>query len=317
MHGSLKTVESRPTLRIERRLDHSVERVWRAISEPAELARWFLAPVQWRPELGEVFEGEGGRGEITELAPPRRIAWVWGDELFRFELSPEGDGCLLVFTHVFDDRALGAQHAAGWEIYLNRLDAHLAGGFLSEEAAHAVFPSLHERYAERFALDPAVGRRTFAKMQASRLTLEEGPTLRLQRRYDHPLERVWRAITDPEELRHWFPPGEELALAECDPPHMLAGVWYGDRLRFELRSEGDGCVLTFTHQFADRAKAARDAAGWESCFLRFDALLAGKPLSEAVSLETWPQIHERYAEKFGVDPGLGRKAFAQHQSGAH
>jgi uncharacterized protein YndB with AHSA1/START domain len=314
MYGNLEAVEDHWVLRIERRLDHPIERVWSAITEPAELARWFPTPVRWKPELGEVFADEGGRGEIVELAPPRSIAWVWGEESFRFELTSQGDGCLLAFTHAFRDRALAAQHAAGWEIYLNRLDAHLSNGFLSEEEAHREFPRLHERYAERFAVDPGVGRRTFARMRAPQLTLEHGPTLRLERRYEHSVERVWRAITDPEEVRHWFPPGEELEVTESDPPHLLAGSWYGDTLRFELRRDGEGCVLVFSHEFADPAKAARDAAGWESCFVRFDALLAGEPQSESESLERWPEVHERYAERFGVDPELGRRAFAQQQS---
>jgi uncharacterized protein YndB with AHSA1/START domain len=151
-------------------------------------------------------------------------------------------------------------------------------------------------------------------MRRPRLTLEEGPALRLERRYERSVERVWRALTDPEELRHWFPPGEELQVTRSDPPYLLTGSWYGDTLRFELLPDGEGCVLVFSHEFADRAKAARDAAGWESCFVRFDALLAGEPQGESESLERWPEIHERYAERFGVDPELGRKAFAQHQA---
>jgi hypothetical protein len=71
-------------------------------------------------------------------------------------------------------------------------------------------------------------------------------------------------------------------------------------------------VLVFTHAFAEREKAARDAAGWDSCFARFDALLAGEPLSETDSLKSWPEKHERYAQSFGVDPQLGRDTFAQH-----
>jgi hypothetical protein len=43
-----------------------------------------------------------------------------------------------------------------------------------------------------------------------------------------------------------------------------------------------------------------------------DALLAGEPMSEADSLDAWPETHERYAEQFGVDPELGRKAFAEY-----
>jgi uncharacterized protein YndB with AHSA1/START domain len=152
MNASLETVEGRPALRFERRLEYPVERVWRAVSEPAELERWFVDSVEWKPEAGETFEAGGQSGEITELDPPHLIAWTFGGDGFRFELSPDGDGCLLVFTHVFDDRRLGAQHAAGWEAYLKRLDVHLAGGFLSEEDAHEGVPEMQRRYAESFGL---------------------------------------------------------------------------------------------------------------------------------------------------------------------
>ena len=146
----------------------------------------------------------------------------------------------------------------------------------------------------------------------SDVTLEDGPTLRFERRYPHSVDRVWRAITDPDELRHWFPPGEELEVRESDPPRVLAGTWFGEQLRFELTADGDGCVLVFTHAFSGRERAARDAAGWDRCFARFEALLDGSPMSEADSLAAWPEVHERYAERFGVDPELGRKAFADH-----
>jgi uncharacterized protein YndB with AHSA1/START domain len=309
MNGTLETVDNRPALRFERRLDHSVGRVWRAISEPDELARWFLTRPGWKPEAGEVFEAAGQSGEVTEVDPPRALEWTWGGEEFRFELEPDGDGCLLAFTHVFDDRSLGAQHAAGWEAYLSRLDAHLAGGFISEMEAHEPVPELHERYAERFGLDPEVGRRAIAA-HTQPLTLEEGPALRLERRYGYPIERVWRAITEPEELRHWFP--GTLDVTESEPPQLLVGTWYDDALQFELTPDGDGCVLVFTHHFDEGAKAARDAAGWDACFERFGALLAGEPMDETESLRAWPIKHERYAERFGVDPELGRRAFAEH-----
>jgi hypothetical protein len=118
----------------------------------------------WDLEPGERFSSEGGteaKGRILELDPPHLLAYDWDGEQFRFELRPDGDGCVLVFTHVFDDHALGAQHATGWEIYLTRLDVHLGGGFLPEEEAHEAAAELHERYAERFGLDPKVGRKLF------------------------------------------------------------------------------------------------------------------------------------------------------------
>lgn len=47
---------------------------------------------------------------------------------------------------------------------------------------------------------------------------------------------------------------------------------------------------------------------------RLDVLLAGEPTSYDDSLEAWPEVHERYAEEFGVDPELGRKAIAEHRT---
>lgn len=311
--GTLETIGGRPALRFERRLPHSPQRVWRAVTEPDELERWFVAPVAWTPALGETFEGEGQRGRITELEPPHVIRWEWGAERYAFELRPAGNGCVLVFTHVFD-AALGAaaQHAAGWETYLARLDVHLGGGHLSEQRAHDAIGERHERYAARFGADPAPGRRMIARIAARGLTLEDGPTLRLERRYEQSVERVWRAISDPDELRHWFASGEPLEVCESEPPLLLAGTWFGDALRFELRPDGDGCLLYFTHEFADRDTSARTAAGWDRCFARLDALFAAAPMSEAASLADWLEVHERYAAAFDVEPQLGLDAYAAH-----
>jgi uncharacterized protein YndB with AHSA1/START domain len=152
MSATQLTVDGRPALRLERRLDHSIERVWRAVTEPAELRQWFVAEAPWKPEAGEEFEAAGQTGRIIELEPPRLIAWTWGVERYSFELTPDGDACVLVFSHVFDpELGPGWQHAAGWETYFNRLDAHLAGGFLSEEAAHEGIDQLLDRYRALFA----------------------------------------------------------------------------------------------------------------------------------------------------------------------
>jgi hypothetical protein len=51
-------------------------------------------------------------------------------------------------------------------VHFDRLTAFLAGGTVSEDDAMRAFPELHERYAERFGLDPEVSRRTFAAMRA-------------------------------------------------------------------------------------------------------------------------------------------------------
>jgi len=165
--GTLETVDGRPALRFERALAHPVERVWRAVSVPAELERWFPAAADWTPAVGETFEAAGMTGEVTEVDPPRRLAWTFNGELYSFDLTPDGEGCRLVFIHVVNDRGLAAQTAAGWDTYLSRLEPHLAGGYLSEEAAHEPWEAVHERYAERFGIDPTPGRRFAEELRAA------------------------------------------------------------------------------------------------------------------------------------------------------
>jgi uncharacterized protein YndB with AHSA1/START domain len=166
MDGTLETIDGRPALRFERRLAHSVERVWRAVSEPAELERWFPAAAEWTPAAGETFEAGGTTGEVTDVDAPHRLAWTFAGERYSFELAAHGSGCLLVFTHVFDDVTRAAQTATGWEAYFSRLEPHLAGGFLSEAEAHEPWEEVHERYAERFGVDPTPGRRFIAAQRA-------------------------------------------------------------------------------------------------------------------------------------------------------
>jgi uncharacterized protein YndB with AHSA1/START domain len=144
--GTLETIDGRPALRFDRTLAHSVERVWRAITEPTELERWFPAAADWTPATGETFEAYGATGEVTEVDAPHRLAWTFGGERYSFELAAQEGGCRLVFTHVFEP--------------------HLAGGYLSEEQAHEPWEEVHERYAERFGVDPTPGRRFLAAQRA-------------------------------------------------------------------------------------------------------------------------------------------------------
>ena len=42
-------------------------------------------------------------------------------------------------------------------------------------------------------------------MYGSYVTIDDTPTLSFERRLSHPVDRVWEAITEPDELQHWFP----------------------------------------------------------------------------------------------------------------
>ena len=64
MHGTYEIVDDRSALSFERRLAHSVERVWRAVSEPGELAHWF--PSAMSGEL-RIAESDGGATFVLDL----------------------------------------------------------------------------------------------------------------------------------------------------------------------------------------------------------------------------------------------------------
>ncbi len=134
MNGTYLEIDGRPALRFERSIPHSVERVWRAISDPDELRQWFPAAVEYEPRAGAAmtftFDEPGGspmEGEVIELEPPRLFAFDWSGDELRFELEPAGEGCRLLFTHFLGERDQAARDAAGWDIRLTELERLLAG----------------------------------------------------------------------------------------------------------------------------------------------------------------------------------------------
>lgn len=164
--GVLETIDGCSALRFVRHLPHSIDRVWRAVSTPSELEKWFPAAVEWGPEAGEKLEAYGMTGEVTEAEAPHTLAWSFSGDLYRFDLEDEGEICRLTFLHVFGDPATpAAQTAAGWDTYMARLEALLAGAPLPEAEAHANWGEVHERYAERFGVDPSPGREFWKTLQ--------------------------------------------------------------------------------------------------------------------------------------------------------
>lgn len=161
-YGTLERVDGRPMLRFECSLAYPIERVWRAVSVPAELAQFFPGAADWTPTEGEIIELGGATLEVTVVDAPNRLGWTFAGQPQGFELIAVEGGCRMTFTHVIDDLP-AAQTAAGWEIYLSRLAPHLAGEYLSDEEAHRPWGDVHERYAQRFGVDPEPGRRWAAE----------------------------------------------------------------------------------------------------------------------------------------------------------
>ncbi|MCX5514331.1 ATPase [Kaistia algarum] len=99
------------SLHLECDLDAPIEKVWRALSEPALLAQWLL-PNDIAPETGAHFTRAGAADqggtidcEILESDPPRHLRFSWRasetradgtqdtlDTVVTFELEPTADG---------------------------------------------------------------------------------------------------------------------------------------------------------------------------------------------------------------------------------
>ena len=51
---------------------------------------------------------------MTAYQPPALLEYTWGEETLRFELTPDGAGCLLVFTNVVDGPGTAEAVRSGW-----------------------------------------------------------------------------------------------------------------------------------------------------------------------------------------------------------
>lgn len=153
-------------------------------------------------------------------------------------------------------------------------------------------------------------------------SIDGRPALRFERRIAHPVEAVWRAIAEPEELTHWFPttvagefregghltftfeehdlPPMDGDVTTFDPPTRLAFYWGADHLDFELAPAegGDQTDLRFTVLLDSADKAARDGAGWHTCLGALEKLLDGadEQTIKAVS-DGWRAHYDEYARR--------------------
>jgi uncharacterized protein YndB with AHSA1/START domain len=160
--------------------------------------------------------------------------------------------------------------------------------------------------------------------------LKEGEkwTLVLVRELSHPPTKVWKALTNPEDLREWAPfdadrslgavgPAtlstvgmpkpqvSETRVTRADAPKVLEYNWGGNDIRWELEPrEAGGTRLTLWHNI-DRGFIAMGAAGWHICLDVLDRLLADHPIGRIVGQEAmkfgWPRLNAEYAKQFNVE----------------
>jgi uncharacterized protein YndB with AHSA1/START domain len=106
-NADLARFVDRYTIEYVRTFTHPIERVWKAIVDPAEIGQWFERPTKWDLREGGSFRFHDDylAGPILAFEPPRLIRFrdnvqaVEGVHWFEFELEPVDGGTRLRFTH--------------------------------------------------------------------------------------------------------------------------------------------------------------------------------------------------------------------------
>jgi uncharacterized protein YndB with AHSA1/START domain len=156
--------DDRWTLVFVKDLRHAPAKVWTALTEPGQLARW--APYTTDRDLGSTGEAtltmiDGDKTEdlpasVLRAEPPSLLEHTWGGDVLRWELTEIDAGTRLTLRHTIDDRTWAPKVAAGWHLCLvvaeRLLDGRPIEPIRGEEARRFGWDELNERYAERLGI---------------------------------------------------------------------------------------------------------------------------------------------------------------------
>src|SRR5579862_1946790 len=157
--------EEKWTLVLVRELRHSPEKVWQALTDPAQLREW--APFQADGSLGTAGTTvklttvgaptpHVSETTVTRADAPKALEYDWGGNDIRWELEAFDGGTRLTLWHNIDRRYI-SMGAAGWHICFDVLD-HLLGGapigrIVAGEAMKFDWPRLNSEYAKQFGIE--------------------------------------------------------------------------------------------------------------------------------------------------------------------
>ena len=154
------------TLVLVRELRHSPDKVWAALTEPAQLREW--APFDADASLGETGRSVKlttvgapkpmvSETSVTRADAPHILEYSWGGQDMRWQLDAVAAGTRLTLWHNIN-RDFIAMGAAGWHLCLAVMDRHLDGSPIGRTVGPAAmkvggWQRLHAEYAKQFGIE--------------------------------------------------------------------------------------------------------------------------------------------------------------------
>jgi uncharacterized protein YndB with AHSA1/START domain len=274
------------------------ERVWQAITEPEQLEQWFLPPSlgarMTRDEDGTLSVGLGPMkanvAVLQDVEPPKQVT-TFGlpDRLIAitYTLEEENDGTRVRVILRGGESLSGsaveerlAPSGEAWEMALANLKAYVEGQELPYPyASQAAIYGYRRESKEKFSIERSIW-------------------------IAAPRERVWRAITDPEQLEKWFSPGTKWegtglkvggrlfvlnaetgaemygqVIETLEPPHLLITRSIPEQSEvvhvttWQLEEENSGTRLTLTHSGYELERVEARAISMEQNAFGFGMML--------------------------------------------
>jgi len=150
---------------VDRVVPHPPARVWKALTDPADLAQWgpfeterpltSTGPVRLTTrDAGDVKPSDE---RVLTVETGTLVEYSWGSGILRWEVHPHADGARLVLRHRFPDRVEAPSYAAGWQLCLQSLSELLADGATQSRVGTSApaygWEELHGKYGRYLGID--------------------------------------------------------------------------------------------------------------------------------------------------------------------
>jgi len=317
--GTLETAGEARTLRFERRLKQSPARVWAAITTPERIEAWlYVKDVVIEPRVGGRFAFHFTNtdhlveGVVSRWEPQTTFEHSFGDpdSLVCWTVAPDGDGARLTLVHRIRkgaDHMIVLRTLAGWHDVLAQLVAADEGRERGWD--WSAWAGFQRQYADIYGW----GDRPPADVTYTGDLAE----IRFERRLNHPVAKVWAALTDPERLVMWFADmdprvkiGEafdvnlphapqyksQAVLTAFEPERLVAWDWDDSGVvRFELEPDGEGTRLLLIHNTPKVWDVHGFGAGWH---VHLDALHRLLDVGQATDIKHDVPLERVYKARF-------------------